>query len=109
MSYQSLLYNVSDGVATVTLNRSEKFNAFTTAMIAEAIGAFRQAEKDASVRAIILTGAGKAFCSGQDLNEFASIDPSTTADHLREGYNVLVTAMRTIEKPIVGAINWVAS
>lgn len=109
MPYQNLLYSVSDGVATITLNRPEKYNAFTTEMIQEAIEALHQAEKDDAVRAIILTGTGKAFCSGQDLDEFASLGGESADEHLRTGYNVLVKTLRTIEKPVIGAINGVAA
>lgn len=109
MTYQNLLYSVADGIATLTLNRPDKYNAFTTAMIAEAVDALQQAASDDTVRAIILIGSGKAFCSGQDLNEFADLGPEAVDEHLRRGYNVLIKTLRTIEKPVIGAINGVAA
>jgi enoyl-CoA hydratase/carnithine racemase len=69
MSYQTLLYEVSDHVLTITLNRPDRLNAFTGAMMNELIAAFDAADADDDVRAIIVTGAGRAFCAGADLSE----------------------------------------
>jgi enoyl-CoA hydratase/carnithine racemase len=69
MSYQTLLYEVSDHVLTITLNRPDRLNAFTGAMMNDLIAAFDAADADDDVRAIIVTGAGRAFCAGADLSE----------------------------------------
>ena len=69
MSYETLLYEVSDHILTITLNRPDKLNAFTGTMMNELIAAFDAADADDDVRAIIVTGAGRAFCAGADLSE----------------------------------------
>jgi enoyl-CoA hydratase/carnithine racemase len=66
--FETLIYAVDDGVATVTLNRPEKMNAFTARMMAELIEVFDRTDKDDAVRAVIVTGAGRAFCAGADLS-----------------------------------------
>jgi 2-(1,2-epoxy-1,2-dihydrophenyl)acetyl-CoA isomerase len=104
---QTILYEQSDGVATITLNRPRAYNAFTVAMHAELMTALKRAERDEAVRCIVLTGAGKAFCSGQDLREIAP-DHAFGAN-VRERYNPLIMKLRTISKPIVAAVNGVAA
>ena len=66
--YNTILYDVEDGILTLTLNRPEKLNAFTGEMLSEMIDAFDRADADDAVRAIIVTGAGRAFCAGADLS-----------------------------------------
>ena len=68
MAYETILYDVSDNVLTITLNRPEKLNAFNTKMMREMIDAFDQADADDQVKAIIVTGSGRAFCAGADLS-----------------------------------------
>jgi enoyl-CoA hydratase/carnithine racemase len=68
MSYETILYDVTDNILTITLNRPEKLNAFTPTMMAEMVDAFDRADADDNVRAIIVTGAGRAFCAGADLS-----------------------------------------
>jgi 2-(1,2-epoxy-1,2-dihydrophenyl)acetyl-CoA isomerase len=96
-------------VATVTLNRPDALNALTVPMKQELLAAFRRLERDAGVRAVILTGAGRAFCAGQDLKERLEPDAAPLGVELRERYNPIVRAMRALPKPIVGAINGVAA
>ncbi|MBW2244393.1 MAG: enoyl-CoA hydratase/isomerase family protein [Deltaproteobacteria bacterium] len=67
MSYENILFDVQDGIATITLNRPDKLNAYTTEMGEEVVDAFRKVKDDADVRALILTGAGRGFCAGVDL------------------------------------------
>ena len=67
MSYSQILYDVEDGVLTITMNRPEKLNAFTGTMMTEMIDAFDRSDADDSIRAVIVTGAGRAFCAGADL------------------------------------------
>lgn len=103
-------YAVSDGVATLTLDRPEVFNALNAQLHADLLAALQRAERDAAVRAIVLTGAGKAFCSGQDLREFSTDDVATRiGERLRQSYNPLVIKLRTLPRPVIAAINGVAS
>ena len=107
--YQNLLYNIRNGVLTITMNRPEVFNAFNELMKIEMNDAFKQAEKDGSVRCIIVRGAGdRAFCSGQDLKEHRGSDRSLR-ESLEKSYNPLIRKMRSIEKPVIGMINGVAA
>ncbi len=108
MTYENILYEVADGVATITFNRPEKYNAFSAKMLYEISDAFKQITRDAAVRAVIITGAGKAFCSGQDLGDAESIEKGFM-EHVRSKYNPLVLTMRGLEKPIIGAINGVVA
>ena len=90
----------------VTLNQPARFNALSGAMLHEVAAALRTAERDAAVRVIVLTGAGKAFCSGADITEFNIGDaPLHPGEHLRTILNPLTVRMRSTEKPILAAIN----
>ena len=110
MTYTTILYSIDGGVATITLNRAASLNAFNDAMIHETTEAFRQTERDSSVRVVVLTGAGRGFSSGQDLAEFRNHSTAVTVSgHLRGGYHKLVKQMMRLEKPIIGAINGVAA
>ena len=100
---------VADAVATITLDRPDALNALTVAMKVELLGAFRAISRDRAVRAVVLTGAGRAFCAGQDLKERLEPEASPLAVELRERYNPIVRAMRALDQPIVGAINGVAA
>jgi 2-(1,2-epoxy-1,2-dihydrophenyl)acetyl-CoA isomerase len=108
----SVLVSVEAGVQTLTLNRPEKLNAFIPEMHKELRRALEQAWEEREIRAVLLTGAGRAFCAGQDLSErnvapgAAPIDLSVT---LGSYYNPLVRRMRELPKPIVGAVNGVAA
>ncbi len=110
MSYETILYTVENGVATITLNRPDKLNAFNDQMIAEATDAFKQAGRNAEVRVAILTGNGRAFSSGQDLADVVERgEDFSIGEHLRHGYHKLIKQMVRLEKPIIGAINGVAA
>lgn len=107
--FQTLLYQVNDGVLTIVMNRPDVYNALNEQMKKELNAAMREAEKDAAIRCVVLRGAGdKAFCSGQDLKEHAGSKRSLK-DSLEKSYNPLIRKMRTIEKPVVGMINGVAA
>lgn len=96
---------VQDGVATITLARPEALNALDRAMKTELLTALRSIERDRAVRAVILTGEGRAFCAGQDLREsFGGTAPSLT-DEIRERYNPIVRAIHGGSKPVIAAIN----
>ncbi|EIT85819.1 enoyl-CoA hydratase/isomerase [Fictibacillus macauensis ZFHKF-1] len=105
--YETIIYETRAGVAWVTLNRPEKLNAFTPLMHKELQKALKVAERDEEIRAVVITGAGRAFCSGQDLsNDDQTLD---YGDVLREGYNPLIQAIVSLEKPVIAAINGVAA
>ncbi len=99
----------ADAIATITLDRPEALNALTVPMKAELLAALQAVARDRSVRAVVLTGAGRAFCAGQDLKERLEPDPTPLAVEVRERYNPIVRAMRAMPQPIVGAINGVAA
>ena len=100
---------VGDAVATITLDRPGALNALTGPMLADMLAAFRRIGRDRSIRAVVLTGAGRAFCAGQDLKERLAPDAPPLAVVVRERYNPIITAMRTLDQPIIGAINGVAA
>ena len=104
-----LRVEVAESVATLTLDRPDALNALTVPLKEELLATFRRLARDADVRAIVLTGAGRAFCAGQDLRERLEPGAVPLATEIRERYNPLILAMRTLEKPIVGAINGVAA
>lgn len=100
-------------MATVTLNRPERSNAFDDEMTRELLDALKQIEREDSIRAVVLTGAGKNFCAGQDLGAFVERQNSpeglSVRQHLLGGYNQVVKKIRTIEKPFIAAVNGAAA
>lgn len=106
---ENILFEIQSGVAKITLNRPDKLNSFNRAMSLELISALEQAESDDSVRAILLTGAGRGFCAGQDLSEAVGDDAYEIEDIIEKQYNPIVKLLRGIEKPIVCAVNGVAA
>ncbi|WP_329175017.1 enoyl-CoA hydratase-related protein [Streptomyces sp. NBC_01477] len=106
----SVLYEVSEGLATVTLNRPEAMNALDTGTKVALRDALRDAGADPAVRAVLLTGSGRAFCVGQDLKEHVAIlaaggGMTTVAEH----YNPITLAIATMPKPVVAGVNGVAA
>lgn len=99
----------SEAITTIMLDRPDALNAFDRAMKEELLEALKAAERDRTVRVLILTGAGRAFSAGQDLKERHEPGASDLSVELRTHYNPIILAMRRIEKPIVGAINGVAA
>jgi 2-(1,2-epoxy-1,2-dihydrophenyl)acetyl-CoA isomerase len=106
---ECIIYEVKDKVAYITLNRPDVFNAFNDAQSYELQDALKQAEKDATVRVVVLTGAGKAFCSGQDLKAIAGAEKRSLRDSLDKRYNPIIKAMRNMPKPIICRLNGVAA
>ena len=106
---ETVRLEITDAIATITLDRPDALNALTVPMKRELLAALRSVERDPAVRAVILTGAGRAFCAGQDLRERLEPDAAPLGTELRERYNPIIRAMRSLEKPIVGAINGVAA
>ena len=108
MSYEKILYSIAEGVAEVRLNRPDKLNSFDRAMSLEVIHALDSAKDDATVRAVLLTGEGRAFSAGQDLAE--AVAPGTKIeDILTAQYNPIVRRIRTLPKPVVAVVNGVAA
>lgn len=108
--YNSLLYQVQDGIATITLNRPDVFNAFNDEQSYELQDALKQVARDAAVRVVVLTGAGKAFCSGQDLKAIAeSTGKRDLSESLHKRYNPIIRDMRALPKPIIARVNGVAA
>src|SRR5688572_11273908 len=105
----TILSSISGGVLTLTLNRPDALNSFTIEMKEALLAALKDAARDREVRALILTGAGRAFSAGQDLKERQGPDVADLGTELRLRYNPIILAMRRLEKPIVGAINGVAA
>ena len=107
---QSILKEIENGVARLTFNRPEVFNSFNREMALLLQSELDACANDPAVRAIVLTGSGKAFCAGQDLKEVT--DPTLNPGFkkiLEEHYNPIITRIRAIEKPIVAAVNGVAA
>ncbi len=118
-TFETLLYSVDEGIATVTLNRPDKLNAFNTQMRDELIAVFDQTDADDAVRAVIVTGAGRAFCAGADLSaggktfDFAARGESArdkyrVGDVYRDGGGITTLRMFRSLKPVIGAINGAA-
>src|SRR5579871_1882934 len=123
MAYEQILTDVSDNILTITLNRPEKLNAFTGTMMSEMIDAFRKANTDDAVRAIVVTGAGRAFCAGADLSSGArtfdatgrsdrperNAGPVETVDfsdeRVRDGGGRLTLEIFECLKPVIAAVN----
>jgi 2-(1,2-epoxy-1,2-dihydrophenyl)acetyl-CoA isomerase len=112
MPDQFIITSSENGVLAITLNRPDVLNSFNLPMGAEVQAVLRIAASDDAVRAVLITGAGRAFCAGQDLSEAAPADGAPLADfaaHVRALYNPIVTAIRGLPKPVVAAVNGVAA
>lgn len=107
---QSITKEIKNGVATLTLNRPEVFNSFNREMALLFQDELDACENNTKVRAIVITGAGKAFCAGQDLKEVTTPDLNPGFRKiLEEHYNPIISRIRKIEKPIIAAVNGVAA
>jgi len=110
MAYRFILFEVDQGVARVTLNRPDVLNSIHSAMSDEIQEALDQATREPKIRAVLLTGAGRGFCAGQDLEEVRPGGAvSDFAAHARRVYTPLVRGLRGLEKPVVCAVNGVAA
>jgi len=107
--FEALRWEVADGVATITLDRPAALNSLEAGLKAELLRALRMAGRDPAVRVVILTGAGRAFCAGQDLKERLAPDPTPLDVEVRERFNPIVVALRRLEKPVIAAVNGVAA
>ncbi len=108
MSYETIRLETGDGLATVTLNRPERLNAFNRQLLVDLKSAWAKIADDSAVRAVLLTGAGRGFCAGADLAAAASeqsAGPRDAGAVLEEFYNPMILKMRGLGKPIVAAVN----
>ncbi|UCH86915.1 MAG: enoyl-CoA hydratase [Dehalococcoidia bacterium] len=112
MNLEYILLDKRDRVATITLNRPEKMNAFAGLMRQEIVAALDDAAADREVRVVVITGAGKAFCTGGDVNEFASGEVkalSGTVSNERHAMCKAVLAINSMEKPVIASVNGIAA
>ncbi len=112
MAYQFILYEVEQGVARLTLNRPDVLNSFNKEMAQEVQAALVHAQADEAVRTVLLTGAGRAFCAGQDLADVLPAEGKPApdlGDIVKTSYNPIIRAVRHTEKPFVCAVNGVAA
>jgi enoyl-CoA hydratase/carnithine racemase len=114
MAYEEIIYEVSEQIATITLNRPDKLNSFTNRMLKEIIAAFDESDADDNVRAVIITGSGRAFCAGADLSgggeTFAKggSDVKAKTGVMRDGGGLVSLRIFESKKPVIGAINGAA-
>ncbi len=111
-SLETVLTAEADGVLTLTLNRPDVLNAVNDQLTLELGEALKYAERERTVRCLVLTGAGRGFCSGQDLRDRAGVgveSPVSYGDSLRRRYNPIIQRLAGIEKPVIAAVNGVAA
>lgn len=114
MAYEEIIYEVSEQIATITLSRPDKLNSFTNRMLKEIIAAFDESDADDNVRAVIVTGSGRAFCAGADLSgggeTFAKggSDVKAKTGVMRDGGGLVSLRIFESKKPVIGAINGAA-
>src|SRR5580704_17746576 len=111
MTYQTILFELSEGIARLTFNRPERLNSFTGEMHAEVRAALAHLQ-ESGARVLVITGAGRGFCAGQDLNDRA-VSPGGGAPNLAESieknYKPLVLKLRELPMPVIAAVNGVAA
>jgi len=109
VAYETILYEKENGVATITLNRPQALNAFVSQMNKEVLEALKDGERDGAVRCVVITGAGRAFCAGQDLKGRTPEQKGSLGASLREKYNPMIRQIRQMETIVVAAVNGVAA
>jgi 2-(1,2-epoxy-1,2-dihydrophenyl)acetyl-CoA isomerase len=107
--YENILYEITDGVARITLNRPQVYNALSPGLLKDITAAIHATATDDSVRVVVITGAGeKAFCSGADLKEGMG-EATSLGESLRQNYNPMILAIRNLPKPVICRLNGVAA
>ncbi len=115
MDYQEIRYEVRNGVGWIRLNRPDKLNALTTRLAQETLDALASAREDEGIRCLVITGEGRGFSAGQDLTEFTAATGGDggggldVAEHLRSGYNRMITSIVELPMPSIAAVNGVAA
>lgn len=108
--YKTILFSVEGGICRITLNRPDVFNSFNEELSAEFIDALKKATKDETVRTVIISGEGKAFCSGQDLKDIkGEVGNRSLGDSVLRRYNPMIVAIREMPKPVICRLNGVAA
>jgi 2-(1,2-epoxy-1,2-dihydrophenyl)acetyl-CoA isomerase len=107
--FETILFEVKDHVATLTLNRPDKLNSFTPQMNAEIVKACKEVSRNAEIRALLITGAGRAFCAGEDLDSVSGQEEINHGDFLRQRYNPMIMQIHQLEKPVIAAVNGAAA
>jgi len=109
---ETILFTSTDGVARLTLNRPDRLNSFTVQMHQEVTAALATVEADESIRVLVLTGAGKGFCAGQDLNDRKALSAGSEVDlgnSVEKYYNPLIRRLSALRVPVICAVNGVAA
>jgi 2-(1,2-epoxy-1,2-dihydrophenyl)acetyl-CoA isomerase len=110
MSDAAILLRREGAIARLTLNRPDRLNSFTLAMLGELSEALSEIDADDGLRAVVLTGAGRAFCAGQDLADHAAVDdPRAVRNVVERHYNPVVRQIRALRAPVIAAVNGVAA
>jgi 2-(1,2-epoxy-1,2-dihydrophenyl)acetyl-CoA isomerase len=112
VAYETILFEAVNGAARITLNRPDRLNSFTMQMHGEVADALSKVESDAGIRALLITGAGRGFCAGQDLSDRAvapGADGLDLGESLENRYNPLIKRIVNLPKPVVCAVNGVAA
>ncbi len=112
MSYQTILFESADGIARLTLHRPDRLNSFNTVMHSEIQNALANLQRDASARVLLLTGAGRGFCAGQDLGDRVVApggEPPDLGSSIERFYKPLILALRHLPVPVIAAVNGVAA
>ncbi len=112
MSFDTILFDVTDGVAKLVLNRPDKLNSFTGQMHKEIRSCMKTIENDNNIRCLLITGSGRGFCAGQDLNDrdvSAGSEAPDLGESLEKNYNPLLRRIKALEKPVICAVNGVAA
>ncbi len=109
MSYETILFTIENGIASLTLNRPDVFNAFNEQLSADVNDALKQVAKNKEVRVLLISGSGKAFCSGQDLKDIAGKKDRSLSESLYKRYNPMIKAIRSLPIPVICKLNGVAA
>jgi 2-(1,2-epoxy-1,2-dihydrophenyl)acetyl-CoA isomerase len=109
MSYETIIYQKENGLSVITLNRPQSLNAFVPQMNQEVLDALKDGERDKEVRCLMITGAGRAFCAGQDLKGRTPEQKGSLGASLREKYNPVIRQIRQMETIVIAAVNGVAA
>lgn len=112
MAFETILFEAAEGAARLTLNRPDRLNSFTVQMHGEVSEALSRVENDATIRTLLITGAGRGFCAGQDLSDRAVVpgaDGVDLGESLENRYNPLIRRLTELTKPVVCAVNGVAA
>ncbi len=109
MTFDIIEFEITDGVAIITLNRPDKLNSFNQLMAYDVQSALDHCMENPAIRCVMITGAGRAFCAGQDLEEAIEPNSASIEEHVESKYNPMVRKIRAIKKPVIAAVNGVAA